>query len=84
MVETLNHGKVELVDRAEVMSYLKDIQGLLQHGTVAERRTLLKSFVTEIVKEDSQATIHYTLPLPPTQVRTRQDTVLDIVHYGGR
>ncbi|MFQ5872999.1 MAG: recombinase family protein, partial [Dehalococcoidia bacterium] len=81
--ETLEAGHVELVNREEVLGYLKDIQAVLGAGTVAERRTILKSFVERIEKQDSQATIFYSLPLPPAQVNTEPMGVLDTVHYGG-
>lgn len=51
-----------------VLGYLKDLKGVLVCGSIAERRAFLRSFIQSIERQDSQITIHYTLPLPPERV----------------
>ena len=76
-------GKVQLVDRRKVLEYMSDLQRVLDRGSLGERRMFLRSFVNEIVKGDTEATIHYTLPLPPNQIVMNPEAVLDIVSRGG-
>ncbi len=45
---------------------------------------ILKSFIKEIVKKGSEATIRYTLPLPAETVTTEPGGVLSFVQHGGR
>ena len=81
--ETVSVGKVELVSREAVLGYLRDLGGVLELGSVAERRAFLQSFIHAIEKHDSQVTIRYTLPMPPEQVPVGTPGVLDIDSYGG-
>ena len=55
------------IDAGEVLAYLSDLEELLAEGFVEEQRTVLKGFVTEIVKGDDAATVYYTLPMLPGQ-----------------
>ena len=80
VAEALDEGKVTLVDREEVLSYLDQFHDLLQEGTIAERRKLLRSFVESIVKQGKAATIHYTVPIE----LGRTETVLSFEQSGGR
>ena len=75
---------MELVDREQVAFYLKDLRSLLGAGTVAEQRMFLKTIVERIEKQDSEATIYYTLPVPAAQIQRALGPleVLNIGHYG--
>ncbi len=71
------------IDAAEVVEYLGDLNELLSLGTVAEQRTVLQSFVKEIVRGDAEATIRYALPAPPLKIQSEAPAVLDSVLFGG-
>ena len=81
--ETVDAGRVELVSRGVVLEYLKDLKGVLDYGSVSERRALLKSFVRSVERHDSEVTVRYTLPLPPETEPTGGPGVLDSVLVGG-
>lgn len=81
--ETLEAGQVELVDREAVLGYLGDLRGVLEQGTVAERRAILESFVQDVVKGDTEVTVHYTLPVPPARAEVGEPMVMNTVAYGG-
>ena len=81
--ETVDAGRVELVSRGVVFEYLKDLKGVLDYGSVSERRALLKSFVRSVERHDSEVTVRYTLPLPPETEPSGGPGVLDSVLVGG-
>ena len=81
--ETLVDGRIELVSWEVVLSYLKDLNVVLDGGTVSERRAFLSSFIKSIETHDSKVTIRYTLPLPPEEVELDPTAVLDLVSLGG-
>ena len=57
MLRTLGAGKVELVSREVVLDYVRDLKGLLENGTVTERRLFLRSFIESVELENSQVTV---------------------------
>ncbi|MSQ09221.1 MAG: hypothetical protein EXR44_08040 [Dehalococcoidia bacterium] len=59
------------------------MEALLNEGTVSERRVILKSFVKEILKGDAEATVFYTLPMPPEQVGVTLSSALTLGSFGG-
>ena len=75
-------GKVDLVNREEVLKYIRELRILLENGSSSERRALLRSFVKSIVLMHPRITINYALPIPPAQVNTLGRDVLDFVHSG--
>ncbi len=81
--ETLSAGRVELISRELVLEYLKDLRGVLEYGSVSEKRAFLRSFIQAIEKDGSQVTMYYTLPLPAEQVPLDPVGVLGTVHDGG-
>ena len=81
--ETLASGQMELVNRELVLVYLRDLNGVLELGTVAERRAFLRTFVQSIEKHNSQVTIHCTLPIPPERAPVDLLGVLDLDSLGG-
>lgn len=81
--ETLVDGRVELVSREVVLSYLKDLNVVLDGGTVSERRAFLSSFIESIETQDTKVAVRYTLPLPPEDVELDPTAVLDLVSLGG-
>ena len=71
--ETFVDGRIELVSREVVLSHLKDLNVVLDGGTVSERKAFLNSFIESIETHDSSVTIRYTLPLPPEPAGTAGD-----------
>ena len=71
------------MDEDEALGYLADMEGLLNEGTVSERRVILKSFVKEILKGDAEATVFYTLPMPPERVSVASASALTLGSFGG-
>lgn len=56
----------ELSDPKTIVRYAEDLRSLLEHSSIMEQRTFLRSFVREIVVTQAKVTIEYTLPLPPS------------------
>ena len=79
----MDAGHVAVVNREVVLKYLRDLKGVLDHGSVGERRAFLRSFVRSVERGASHVTIHYTLPLPPERVPSDPLGVLDSVNDGG-
>ena len=81
--ETLIDGKIEVVNREVVLSYISDLSAVLETGTVSERRAFLSSFIESIETKDTAITVRYTLPLPPGEADLDPEKVLDFVGFGG-
>ena len=67
----------------DVIGHVGDLRGLLEVGSPSERREVLASFVEEVVRGGSEATLRYKLPAPPTAVAVETPAVLDTVLFGG-
>ena len=76
-------GHIELVDREQVLNYVRDLRGTLTTGTTAEQRAFLKSFVRSVTVKGAEVTVEYTLPLPAGQALLGEEPVLSIVLSGG-
>ncbi len=81
--ETLDAGRVEQVNRGVVLEYLKNLKGVLDQGTVGEKRAFLTSFIKSVDVEDSQVTVRYSLPLPAETEAIESARVLNTVQTGG-
>jgi site-specific DNA recombinase len=73
---------------SEVAKYVDELKGLLQDSELAQRKSLVKSFVREIVVIGGEAVMHYVLPVSGTasqdQVPVAADGgVLATVRSGG-
>jgi site-specific DNA recombinase len=79
----LSDRKVELADIQTVTDYVENLRGLLQKGTLAERKSFTKSFVREIRINGSAAELSYTIPLFKGQTQECV-AVPPIVHMVGR
>ena len=79
--ETLASGQVELVDQKTVLAYLREFGALLELGTPAEQRTILKGFLRSVEVAGDGVTISYSLPIPPEVVTAA--SVPAIVLSGG-
>ncbi len=76
--------KVEPATLEEVRECASDLRALLEAGTIAERRSFVKSFVKELGINGDEARLSYTLPMLPTKVAEEGIPVLGIVQRGGR
>jgi site-specific DNA recombinase len=55
----MSDRKVELVDLNVMTNYIKNMQGVLREGTLAERRAFIRSFVQEIKVKGNEALMTY-------------------------
>jgi hypothetical protein len=80
----ISDRKVELADLKNVSLYVSDLRDLLNRGSVAERRSFIKSFVKQIDVVGNEATLHYSIPIAPEKLELDRKGVLPIVRYSGR
>ncbi len=74
----------ELLDLKTVAAYADDLRAVLNEGTLAEQKGFVRSFVQEITVRGDEATIRYTIPLPPKGSSCGDEGgVLSIVKFGG-
>ena len=81
--EVLDAGRVEQVSRDVVLEYLQELRGILDLGSIGEKKAFLRSFIESVEVKNSQVTLHYTLPLPLERVPIEPDRVLNTVNGGG-
>lgn len=75
---------MELADLETVSCCVDELHDLLKEGTLAERRTFIRSFVKEIIVTGSEAVLSYSMPILPEKVTIGKEGVLHTVQYGGR
>jgi|GEM_PF-86738 len=73
-----------LLDSRRVIGHCREIRRLLAAGTVQEQRTVMQWFVEEVVKQESQATIRFRVPVPQRSGGGLTPGVLDTVIPGGQ
>jgi len=56
----------------------------LKEGTLAERRSFIKSFVREVRVTGTEVLLTYNIPLSAGSLSEETLVVPPIVHYGGR
>jgi DNA invertase Pin-like site-specific DNA recombinase len=64
------HDPVLEIGDACVEAWLADLRGVLERGSVDERRTLLRAWVKRVVAQGDELTIEYTFPLVPMDAPT--------------
>ena len=74
---------VDEVDAEVVKAHAQDLRAVLEEADFAQRKAFLRSFVRRIEVDNGQATLHYTLPMPPDGRSSEQLGVLPIVTFGG-
>ena len=79
----LKERRVELADMRTVTRYVEDLRNVLNEGSLAERRSFIKSFVREAVVKDNEVSLEYTFPMLKTGLQTENLGVLSTVQYGG-
>jgi site-specific DNA recombinase len=80
----MSDRKVELADLEAISCYVDDLNDLLRDGTIAERRTFIRSFIQEIRVTGNEAVLIYTMPILPEKITIEKEGVLPTVQYGGR
>jgi len=80
----MSDRKVELADLETVSCYVDELHDLLRDGSLAERRTFIRSFIKEIRVTGNEAVLTYTMPILPDKVTIEKEGVLPTVQYGGR
>lgn len=80
----MSDRKVELADLEIVSCYVDDLNDLLKEGSLAERRTFIRSFIKEVRVTGNEAFLNYTMPLVPDNLIMAKEGILPTVPYGGR
>jgi site-specific DNA recombinase len=80
----MSDRKVELTDLETVSCCIDELHDILKEGTLAERRTFIKSFIKDIRVTGNEAVLTYTMPMLPEKVTIEKEGVLPTVQYGGR
>ncbi len=75
---------LELADAETVGRYVQDLRTLLTESALAERRSFIRSFVTEVKATGDKVVVSYTIPMPSVELTYSAVTVPPIVQYGGR
>ena len=74
---------MELADLETVSCYVDDLHDLLREGSLAERRTFIRSFVKEVRVTGNEAVLSYCMPILPDNITIEKEGVLPTVRYGG-
>ena len=75
----MSDRKVELTDLENITGYVDDLHELLKEGSLAERRTFIRSFVKEVRVTGNEAVLSYSMPILPEKVTIEKDGVLPTV-----
>ena len=75
---------LELPTPEEVRECATDLRNSLERGSLAERKAFIHGFVKEVRITGDEARLTYTLPMLPRGAREETESVLAIVHNGGR
>lgn len=79
----LTGEKAEVATQQEVAECAADFKGLLQEGSLVERKAFVRSFVNEVRVTGEQVLVNYTIPTSLSKLKEEKNPVLDIIHYGG-
>ena len=80
--EILRSQAVDIADKRVVMEYVDDLKDLLEKSSIVEQRVFLKSFVDKIEVGDSEVSLYYTIPMPPSSLSDETVGVLPFIHLG--
>ncbi|MFC1944251.1 recombinase family protein [Chloroflexota bacterium] len=81
---SISDRKVELADLETISGYVNDLHGLLKEGSIAERKSFIRSFVTEVTVTGNEVVVKYTLPLLTDNITIEKEEVLPTIQHGGR
>ena len=79
----LSDRRVELADLETVTRYVADLHNLLNDSTLANRKSFIKSFVSEVRVTGTEVLLAYNLPVSEGKLANETCVVPPIVHYGG-
>ena len=80
----LSDRRVELADMETVTQYVADLHNLLNDSTLTEKKSFIKSFVSEVRVTGTEVLLAYNLPVSEGKLISEICVVPPIVHYGGR
>ena len=80
----MSDRKVELADFETVSCYVDELHDLLREGSLAERRTFIRSFIKEVRVTGDEAVLSYSMPILPEKITIEKEGVLPTVQYSGR
>jgi len=80
----LSDRRVELADLKTVTQYVADLHNLLNDSTLTERKSFIKSFVSEVRVTGTEVLLAYNLPVSEGKLVSETCAVPPIVHYGGQ
>ena len=80
----MSDKQVELADLETISYYVDDLHSLLKEGTLAERKTFIRSFIKEVKVTGNEAVISYSMPVLPDTMTVDNERVLPTVQYSGR
>ena len=81
--QQLSDRRIELADMETVTHYVSDLHSLLNEGSLAERKSFIRSFVKEVKVTGDEVLLSYTMPILPRGLSEETLPVLSIVHDGG-
>jgi len=64
------------------LPYIEDLQSTIQHGSLSEHKSFVRSFMEKIWIDFPTATIEYTLPLNRLEDITKEALVFDRCGWG--
>jgi hypothetical protein len=79
----LSDRRVELADLETVTQYVADLHNLLNDSTLTEKKSFIKSFVSEVRVTGTEVSLAYNLPVSEGKLASETFGVPPIVHYGG-
>ncbi len=79
----LSDRRVELADMETVTRYVADLHNLLNDSTLTEKKSFIKSFVSEVRVTGTEVLLAYNLPVSEGKFVNETCVVPPIVHYGG-
>ncbi len=80
----LSDRRVELADLETVTQYVADLHNLLNDSTLTEKKSFIKSFVSEVRVTGTEVLLAYNLPVSEGKLVNETCVVPPIVHDGGR
>lgn len=80
----LSDKKVELADMETVKSYVEDLRNILEDSPLAERKSFIKSFVSEVQVTGTEVSLAYNLLVSKGKLVNETCVVPPIVHDGGQ
>ena len=80
----LSDRRVELADTETVTQHVGDLHNLLNDSTLTEKKSFIKSFISEVRVTGTEVLLAYSFPVSEGKLANETCAVPPIVHYGGR